>query len=108
MNLIYYSLSKILDKIKKNKDQYSEKDVKKMTENSFSLFDTHKNEKFLINGDSLSNEFDKIKNFFKDVIQKSKLEGFELEEFTASLGIKSGVWMFEANGGIELTWKKKK
>ena len=68
-----------------------------------------KNEARSLKGKDLENEIDKLVSALKYMLEKTKdIHGeYKLTEFTATAGLKLGVWILEANGGVTLKWEYK-
>jgi hypothetical protein len=55
----------------------------------------------------LTDQLDKLKKALEYMLRKmQKLGDYELSEFTAKAGVELGVWIFKADGAIEMKWTK--
>jgi hypothetical protein len=60
-----------------------------------------------LKGRDFTDQLDKLKSAIEYMLKKmEKLGDYELSEFTAKAGVKAGFWVLEANGSIEMKWKK--
>lgn len=65
------------------------------------------NEMALLKGRDFSDQLDKLKSAIEYMLKKmEKLGDYELSEFTAKVGVEMGMWVFKADGSIEMKWTK--
>jgi len=60
-----------------------------------------------LSGKDLTDQLDKLKRAIEYMLRKmQKLGDYELSEFTATAGVELGVWIFKADGSIQMKWTK--
>jgi len=60
-----------------------------------------------LSGKDLTDQLDKLKRAIEYMLGKmQKLGAYELSEFTTTIGVELGVWIFKANGSIQMNWTK--
>jgi hypothetical protein len=56
-----------------------------------------------------ADQLDKLKLAIERMLKKmEKIGDYELSEITAKAGVELGVWIFKADGSIEMKWAKPK
>jgi hypothetical protein len=74
---------------------------------SITYFDHLKNQMAFLRGRDFTDQLDKLKSAIEYMLKKmEKLGDYELSEFTAKVGVEMGVWVFKADGSIEMKWTK--
>jgi hypothetical protein len=69
--------------------------------------DSKKNQILTIKGIDFSDQLDKLKQAIEHMLEKMETLGpYELSEITAKAGVELGVWIFKADGSIEMKWTK--
>jgi hypothetical protein len=62
-----------------------------------------------VKGKDFADQLDKLKMAIEHMLQKmEKVGDYELSEITAKAGVELGVWIFKADGSIEMKWAKPK
>ena len=60
-----------------------------------------------LSGKDLTDQIDKLKKALEYMLGKmQKLGDYKLSEFTATAGVELGVWIFKADGSIQMKWTK--
>ncbi|MGD8544936.1 MAG: hypothetical protein PVH12_02070 [Candidatus Bathyarchaeota archaeon] len=55
----------------------------------------------------LTDQLDKLKRVIEYMLEKmQKIGVYELSEFTATAGVELGVWIFKAEGSVQMKWTK--
>jgi len=68
-----------------------------------------KNQIASLKGRDFSDQLDKLKSAIEYMLKKmEKVGDYELFEITAKAGVELGIWVFKADGSIEMKWTKPK
>lgn len=72
-----------------------------------SYLNEERNKILLLKGKDFDDQLDRLRRAIEYMLEKmQKLGDYELSEFTATVGVELGVWVFKANGSITMKWTK--
>ena len=90
-----------------NRKQVSS-DVRMPKKGSVALFDLTTQEVRLISQEQMGRKLGDLSQILRTHLEKlEKIGQYELEALTISIGLKGGIIVFTAEGGISLTYKRK-
>jgi hypothetical protein len=70
-------------------------------------FDPEEKAPKTLKGKDFEDQIDKLKRALEAVLKKmQKLGDYEINEFTAKVGIELGIFILKADGSISITWEK--